>query len=248
LTFVLAIVSVIQAAAPSKALQLVNVNAPRPRGYSIKPDLCEFIVPLVVFWACWYYSGDTGDMPHHLLRVTGYVVGAWVVFAGLGIAYIITMRVVVWWRWTQTVVAQHEKRLAEENQGEACQASASQPEAHLDPAVFHNREVRRERRAQARRLQQAERRCQMAIIQSHPWHATIVLTLLGIAGVLFWTVPPKVHLKAEPAWQAWPISLIAWILVVYLWRFEELTKRNKTDTSQPEAHLDLISTQGKVGS
>jgi hypothetical protein len=72
-TFILALVSVIQEATPSKALQLVNVNAPRPRGDSMQPDLREFIVLLVVFWACWYYSGDAGDMPHHLLRVTAYI-------------------------------------------------------------------------------------------------------------------------------------------------------------------------------
>jgi hypothetical protein len=132
-TFILALVSVIQEATPSKALQLVNVNAPRPRGDSMQPDLREFIVLLVVFWACWYYSGDAGDMPHHLLRVTAYIVGAWVVFSGGCIAYIVTLRGVVWWRWTQAVVALHEKRLAEENQGEARLASSSQPEAHLDP-------------------------------------------------------------------------------------------------------------------
>jgi hypothetical protein len=69
----------------------------------------------------------------------------------------------------------------------------------------------------------------MAIIRAHPWHTTIVLALLGIAGVLFWSLPPKVNPKAEPAWQAWPIGVIAWILVVYLWRFETLTKENGTD-------------------
>src|SRR5262249_19597707 len=101
------------------ALQLVKVDAPRPRGYSIKPDICEFIVLFAVFWVCWYYSGDARDMPHHLLRVTAYVVGAWVVFVGVGISYIVTMRVVVWWRWTQAVVAQHEERLLQKGESAA---------------------------------------------------------------------------------------------------------------------------------
>jgi hypothetical protein len=56
-----------------------------------------------------------------------------------------------------------------------------------------------------------------------------VLTLLGIAGLLIWSVPPKAHPKADPAWQAWPVGLIAWILIIYLWRFEALAKKNKTD-------------------
>ena len=126
LTFVNAIVTVIREASPSKLLQLVNVSAPRPRGYSIKPEIRKFIVLLVVFWVCWHYSGDAGDMLHHLLRVTAYIVEAWVVSVGACIAYIVTMRAGIWWRWTQAVVAQHEKRLAEESQGEACQ-TASQP-------------------------------------------------------------------------------------------------------------------------
>ena len=69
----------------------------------------------------------------------------------------------------------------------------------------------------------------MAILHAHPWHATIVLALLGIAVILIWSVPPKVNPNAEPAWQAWPVSLIAWILLVYLWRFAALAKKNKTD-------------------
>jgi hypothetical protein len=85
------------------------------------------------------------------------------------------------------------------------------------------------RRARKRSRLQAQRRRQMAIIRTHPWHTAIVSTLLVIAGVLFWSVPPKVNPKAEPAWQAWPIGIIAWILVVYLWRFETLTKEGKTD-------------------
>jgi len=85
------------------------------------------------------------------------------------------------------------------------------------------------RRAQARSRLQAHRRRQMAIIRAHPWHTTIVLALLGIAGVLIWSVPSKAHPKAEPAWQAWPVGIIAWILVVYLWRFGTLTKESRTD-------------------
>jgi len=85
------------------------------------------------------------------------------------------------------------------------------------------------RRAQARSRLQAQRRRQMAIIRAHPWHTGIVLTLLGIAGVLFLSVPDKTTPKAEPVWQAYPIALIAGILVVYLWRFETLTKEDKTD-------------------
>jgi hypothetical protein len=91
---------------------------------------------------------------------------------------------------------------------------------------------KRERRAETRRFLLIQRRYKMAILHAHPWHTTIVLTLLGIAGVLIWSVPPKAHPNAEPAWQAWPVAIIALTLLVYLWRFEALTKEDKIDPPQ----------------
>jgi hypothetical protein len=96
-----------------------------------------------------------------------------------------------------------------------------------------NRVLRRARRAQARLQLQTQRRCQIAILRSHPWHTTVVLTLLGIAGVLIWSVPPKVHPKAAPGWQVWPVALIAGILFVYVCYFAEWVKKNMPE-SEPE--------------
>jgi hypothetical protein len=100
----------------------------------------------------------------------------------------------------------------------------AEKEARQKQRAAH-RALARERRAQARLLLQTQNRRKMAIIRSHPWHTTFVLALLVIAGVLIWSVPPKVNPKAEPAWQAWPVALIALILLVYLWSFDELTKK-----------------------
>jgi hypothetical protein len=104
-------------------------------------------------------------------------------------------------------------------------------EARRQQRAF-NRALRRERRAQARLLLQTQNRRKLAIIRAHSWHTAIVLTLIGIAGVLIWSVPPRVNPKAEPAWQAWPIGLIAWILIVFLWRFEALAKKPNGQTDQ----------------
>jgi hypothetical protein len=100
----------------------------------------------------------------------------------------------------------------------------AEKEAQQQQRAAH-RALARERRAQSRLKLQHQRRCQMAIIRAHPWHTTLIITLLIIAGVLFWTVPLKVNPKAEPVWQAWPIGFIAFILLVYLWSFDELTKK-----------------------
>jgi hypothetical protein len=114
LTFV-AIAVGIRELLPGTLLKHLDLEAGLPRGDSLRTDICHFFiialtVLLTVFWICWHYSGDAGDMPHHLLRVTAFVVGSWVVFVGVGIAYIVTLWVVVWLRWTKVFVAQHEER------------------------------------------------------------------------------------------------------------------------------------------
>lgn len=55
----------------------------RPHGGTLYPDIGEFLILLTAFWVCGHYAGDAGDMPHHLLRATAYVVGSWVVFIGV---------------------------------------------------------------------------------------------------------------------------------------------------------------------
>jgi hypothetical protein len=116
---------------PSTLLKALDQTGPRPRDYLMKPGIRDCIVLLAVFWLCWvgwYYSGEAGDMPHHLLRLTAYLVGSWVVFIGILLAYVGILRVVVWWRWTQAVVAQHEARLAETPLTEASLDKTSQAE------------------------------------------------------------------------------------------------------------------------
>jgi hypothetical protein len=115
-TFALCVADVVRTASPRKALEQVSVDGPRPRGNSMKADIREFIVLVGVFGVCWHYLGDASDMPRHLLRITTYTVGAWVVFSGMTMLYVVMLRGLVWWRWIQLVITQHEQRLAEQSQ------------------------------------------------------------------------------------------------------------------------------------
>jgi hypothetical protein len=109
---------------PSTLLKDLDLTGPYPRDYLMKPGILAYIVLLAFFWLCWVgwdYAGEADDMPHHLLRLTAYLVASWVVFIGVLLANVSILRVVIWWRWTKAFVAQHEKHLTE---------------AHLLPDIF----------------------------------------------------------------------------------------------------------------
>jgi hypothetical protein len=61
--------------------QIVQLST-HPQRQNLWRGFAEVLMLPSAFWLCWCFSGDAGDMPHHVVRVLAYVLGAWVIVMG----------------------------------------------------------------------------------------------------------------------------------------------------------------------